>query len=98
MKVLKEKYGNEVFITSIDLRNILVYPLSEWMKIASKASEKADEPLVRRAMLILNRHGVKTGIDEQGSIFILKELRDGTGLKGNIAIEGVGDHLILSAT
>ena len=90
LKVFKEKYGSEVFITSIYLRNILVYPLSEWMKIASKASEKADDPLVRRAMLRLNRYGVKTEIDEQGRILIHKELRD------KITIKNKEDHLIIS--
>jgi division/cell wall cluster transcriptional repressor MraZ len=90
-----EEYGKEVFITSIDLRNILVYPLAEWMKIATRDSEKADDPLVRRSMLRINRHGLKTEIDEQGRILIPKELREVTNLKGKIEIEGREDHLEL---
>lgn len=66
-------------------------------QIASRASEKVDDPMTRRAMLLINRHGVKTEIDEQGRIFIPKELKDGTSLKGKIDIEGGEDHLVLSA-
>ncbi len=31
-KAIEENYGKEVFITSFDLKHILIYPLAEWDK------------------------------------------------------------------
>jgi DNA-binding transcriptional regulator/RsmH inhibitor MraZ len=56
LKIFEEKYGNEVFITSIDGKNVLIYPLVEWEKIGAIASEKADDPLTRDAMRKINFH------------------------------------------
>jgi len=95
LKAFKEKYGKEVFISSVDMKNILIYPLPEWEKIVAEAREKADDPLMRRTMLILNRNGVKAEIDELGRILIPKWLLDKTSMKGEVDIEGREDILVL---
>lgn len=94
--VFKERYGNRIFITSLDPKNILIYPLSEWGKIVEKARGKADSPLVREPMGRINFLGFRAEIDERDRILIPKELRNKTDLKGEIIIEGKEDYLALS--
>ena len=95
-KIIEEKYGKEVFITSFDMKTILIYPLAEWDKFASIICERIKEdPKIRRLALRINRLGIKTEIDNYGMVMIYKLLRDKINLKGKMVVEGMGNHLVL---
>lgn len=95
-KIIEEKYGKEVFVTSFSLKNIRIYPLAEWDKFASIICLRIKEdPKARRLALRINRLGIKTEIDKYGRVMIHKLLRDKINLEGKITIEGREDHLIL---
>lgn len=95
-KIIEEKYGKEVFITSFDLKNIRIYPLAEWENITSGIGEKMEQnPKLRRFMLGINRLGMKTEMDKHGRLMIHKLLRDKINLEGRIVVEGRKDHLVL---
>jgi len=96
--VFEEKYGNRIFITSLYMKNILIYSLSGWEKIVEKARGKADSLLVRAAMRRINFLGLKAEIDERDRILIPKELKNKTDLKGEIIAEGKEHYLALSKT
>lgn len=93
---IKEKYGKEVFVTSFDQKNVLIYPLAEWKNITSGIGERAKENASLRKLVIkINRLGMKTKMDKIGRILIHKLLRDKINLENKIVIEGGKDHLIL---
>jgi DNA-binding transcriptional regulator/RsmH inhibitor MraZ len=91
-----EKYGKDVFITTLDMESIRIYPVSEWLRISYVAGESAHKnPAFRHCVIRLNRFGVESEIDDQGRIFIGKELRSKTGLAGRIEIQWKKSHLRL---
>lgn len=91
-----EKYGREVFITTLDMESVWIYPVSEWLRISYVAGESAHKnPAIRHSVLRLNRFGVESEIDGQGRVFIGKELRSKTGLGGRIGIEWKKSYLRL---
>lgn len=95
-KIIEEKYGKEVFVTSFSLKNIRIYPLAEWDKFASIICERIKEdPKAMRLALRINRLGMKTEMDKHGRVMIHKLLRDRINLEGKITIEGREDHLVL---
>ena len=96
LKPVIEKYGNEVFVTSIDSKTVSVYPEQVWLRMASIASEKSKNRSIEDFMRLANRNGVKTQIDEQGRILVHKMLREMINLKGDLLIEGKEDYLALS--
>jgi len=95
-KSIEEKYGREVFITSLDGKSVQIFPLPEWKKMTSIKDERAlDNPVIRTFALRINRLGVKREIDRWGRILIHKELRDRINFNGKIIIKGEKNHLIL---
>jgi MraZ protein len=94
-KTIEQAYGNEVFMTSFDDKTVEIYPLQEWMNLTAVSYEKLKELAVRKFLLRANRDGMRTIIDKRGRIPLPKWLRDKTGLEGEIAVEGVGNRLIL---
>lgn len=93
---IEEKYGKEVFVTSFDQKNILIFPLPEWENMTSGIGERAKEnPTLRKFVIIINRLGMKTKMDKLGRVLIHKLLRDKINLENKIVIEGGKDHLIL---
>lgn len=96
MNFIEGKYGKEVFVTSVDQKNILIYPLLEWENITSPIGEIAKEnPTLRNFVIIINRLGMKTEMDKYGRILIHKLLRDKVNLEGKIVVEGRENHLVL---
>ncbi len=98
-RIIEEEYGKDIFTTSFDQKNILIYPLSEWENITVPIGEKAKEnPTLRNFVIIINRLGMKTEMDKYGRILIHELLRNRVNLKGEIVIEGKENHLVLKKT
>ena len=94
--IIEERYGREVFVTSADLKSVLVYPLEEWHVIMEMAGEKASEnPELMRFGRITAYHGKKSRMDDHGRVLIHKSLRSKTNLEGRIFIEWLENHLVL---
>jgi len=99
LKTFKEKFGNEVFVTSTDDRNIQIYPLAAWFKLVDNLHKgKRDDLLLRKFLIKTNYNGSKARVDKYGRVqipgFIMKKI----GLEGKINIEGREDHLELIPT
>jgi len=96
LKSFKEKFGNEVFVTSMDDRNIQMYPLATWHELADKLSKgKKDDPLLRKFLMRANYNGQIVRIDRFRRIQIPGFLRKKIKLEGEIAIEEREDRLEL---
>jgi DNA-binding transcriptional regulator/RsmH inhibitor MraZ len=92
---MEKAYGNKVFLTSFDGENIEIYPLQEWKALSVMPEEKLKDQKVRKFLLKANRNGTRKTIDKRGRIPVPKWLRNKTGLEGEVAIEGVGNRLVL---
>jgi len=95
-KSIEEKYGREVFITSLDGKSIHIFPVPEWKKMTSIENNKAfKNQAIKTFALRINRMGVMREIDRWGRILIHKELRDKVNLQGKIIVDGLKTHLVL---
>jgi len=96
LKTFKEKFGNEVFVTSTDDRNLQIYPLAAWFELVDNLHKgKRDDLLLRKFLVKTNYNGSKARVDKYGRVqipgFIMKKI----GLEGKIAFVQWEDHLEL---
>jgi len=97
-RTIETKYGNEVFVTTVDVRDVRIYPLSKWELIERKMREQYEENrIIRKVMERTAFFGLVGKIDKQGRILIHKLLREKIKLKGKILIEGKGKYLKISS-
>ena len=95
-KLIEDKYGKEVFVTSLDGKSIQIFPIQEWKNMTYIADESVlKNPTMRTFVLRANLLGVKREIDECGRILIYKEFREKVNLKGKIIVEGAETRLVL---
>lgn len=86
---IEEKYGSEVFVTSLSGESVNIFPLSEWEKIEQKLSLLPSTEAARRIYLArLNFYGQESEIDNQGRVLIHPLLREKTETYGDVAVIG----------
>jgi MraZ protein len=94
-EAIEAVYGKELFITSLSDESIQIYPLSVWEEMVGIASEGALHlrPDVRKFMLRVNRKGSTHEIDPKGRILISQVLREKAGLRDEVEVIGLSNHL-----
>jgi MraZ protein len=94
-ETIEAVYGKELFITSLSDESIQIYPLSVWEEMIGIASEGALHlrPDVRKFMLRVNRKGSTHEIDPKGRILISQVLREKAGLRDEVEVIGLSNHL-----
>ena len=86
---IEEKYGSEVYITSLTGESVNIFPLSEWEKIEQKLALLPSNEAARRVYLTrMNFFGQEAEIDNQGRILIHPLLREKTSAYGDVAVIG----------
>jgi len=93
-KAIDEKYGSDLYVTSLTGNNVLIYPLSEWEQIEAKLlAPPKFKPEKTRFMRSSNFFGQLAQMDKQGRVLIQPRLRERAGIKGEIAVMGNLNHL-----
>ena len=94
-ETIEAVYGKELFITSLSDESIQIYPLSVWEEMVGIASEGALHlrPDVRKFMLRVNRKGSMHEIDPKGRVLISQVLREKAGLRDEVEVIGLSNHL-----
>lgn len=94
-ETIEAVYGKELFITSLSDESIQIYPLSIWEEMVGIANEGALHlrPDVRKFMLRVNRKGSTHEIDLKGRILISQVLREKAGLRDEVEVIGLSNHL-----
>ena len=94
-ETIEAVYGKELFITSLSVESIQIYPLSVWEEMTGIASEGALHlrPDVRKFMLRVNRKGSTHEIDLKGRVLISQVLREKAGLRDEVEVIGLSNHL-----
>ncbi len=88
-------YGRELFVTSLTDESIQIYPLSVWLEMTGMAAEGAIHlrPDVRKFMLRVNRNGALHELDSKGRVLINQALREKAGLRDEVEVIGLTNHM-----
>ncbi|MBI3941122.1 MAG: division/cell wall cluster transcriptional repressor MraZ [Acidobacteria bacterium] len=88
-KFIEDKYGVDLYVTSLTGNNVLVYPLSEWEEIEAKLSAPPKmKPEKVKFLRNANYYGQLAQMDKQGRVLIRPLLRQGAGMNGEVAVMG----------
>ena len=91
---LEERYGREVFVTSILGDSVLLYPLSVWEEIEDRlAALPSTDRTKQRFLERVSYYGQQGQLDGQGRIVIPPLLRESAQMVGDVVVSTRLDHL-----
>ena len=95
-KIIEEKWGRDLFITSMDGERALVYPMPVWFDFQGRLSRVPSTSVAKTKLLErVNYFGQVTSIDTQGRALVPSILRDVAGIAADVVVIGNQDHLIV---
>ena len=93
---IRDSYGAEVFLTSVDGKNVRIYPLQVWAGIEERINKiPAMSPARQKFMDRVNYFGHVTTMDKQGRVLVPSLLRDQAQMTGEVVVMGQMDHLVV---
>lgn len=88
-RYIKDKYGTEVYVTSLTGDCARIYPLPEWESIEQRLNlVPSMDPARRKFLDRTNYYGQQAEMDAQGRILIHLLLRKAAGVMGDVAVLG----------
>jgi MraZ protein len=88
-RLVEEKHGAGVYVTSLTGESVRIYPLPEWESIEQRlALLPSMDPARRKFLDRTNYYGQQTTIDAQGRVLIHPLLRKSAGVMGDVAVLG----------
>jgi MraZ protein len=92
--LLEERFGPDLFVTSLNGEFVRLYPLPTWLELEKKiAALPSLEPAVQRFLNVINYYGQTARMDRQGRVLIQPLLRERAQMSGEVAILGQQRHL-----
>ena len=92
--LLENKYGRELFLTSLSGEYVRIYPMPVWLDLEEKLGRMpSTHPSRLRFLDRVNYFGQATELDVQGRVVIPSRLRDGAGITGEVDVFGQYDFL-----
>jgi MraZ protein len=93
-RILEERYGTEVFITSITGDSATLYPLPVWEEVEQRLSQVASTNRARQRFLErVNYFGQQLRLDGQGRVVVPQILREQAEMVGDVVVSGRIEHL-----
>ncbi|MGH9379404.1 MAG: division/cell wall cluster transcriptional repressor MraZ [Thermoanaerobaculia bacterium] len=93
-RTLDERYGPELFLTSIVGDSTLVYPLRVWEEVEEKLAGLPSTDRAKRKFLErVSYYGQVARLDAQGRVVIPPILRDSAQMNGEVVVSARLDHL-----
>ena len=93
-RIVEEKHGTGVYVTSLTGENVRIYPLPEWESIEQRlALLPSMDPAKRKFLDRANYYGQQTTIDNQGRVLVPPLLRRSAGVIGDVAVLGYLTYL-----
>lgn len=93
-RTLDERYGPELFLTSIVGDSALVYPLNVWEGIEEKLARLPSSNRAKRKFLErVSYYGQAARMDAQGRVVIPPILRESAAMNGEVVVSARLDHL-----
>lgn len=95
-RVLEDRWGPDLFVTSVHGDKAMLYPLPVWEEIEQRLSALAStDPARVRFLERVNYYGQQVRLDVQGRILVPQILRDSAGVSGDVVVSGQLDHLVV---
>lgn len=93
-RVLDERWGNELFLTSVQGESTLIYPLPVWEEIEEKLARLPSTNSTKRKYLErVSYYGQQRTLDAQGRVVIPPILREAAEMDGEVVVSARLDHL-----
>lgn len=93
-RLIEEKYGADVYVTSVTGESVRIYPLKEWELIESRLSVLPSMDAARRKFLDrTNYFGQQSEMDAQGRVLVHPLLRGSAKVVGDVAVLGYLSYL-----
>lgn len=93
-RLLLEKYGPELYITSFTGENVQLYPFKMWEDLESRLiSLPTTNPVKMKFLNRCNYYGQEAKIDKQGRVLIKALLRETASMDGEVSVIGHLTHL-----
>ena len=95
-KIIEDRYGLDLFITSTDGERALVYPLPVWYEFQSRLAKVPSTSVAKVKLLErVNYFGQVSTIDAQGRVLVPAVLRNVAQIADDVVVIGNQDHLIV---
>lgn len=96
LSILTGQYGNDLYITSLNGDNVLIYPLKVWEDIEQSIEKiKIRAPEIQEYISRTSYWGNESEVDSRGRVLIPPELRKSSQLDSNLRIFGEIDHMVV---
>ena len=93
-RLLEERHGREVFITSVTGDSVQVYPLPVWEELEQRLARlPSTDRTKRRYLERVAYFGQQAQLDSQGRVVVPQLLRESADMTGEVVIAGRLDHL-----
>ena len=93
---IEDRYGLELFITSVLGDSALVYPLPVWEEREARLQAlPSTDPVKNRYLERVSYFGQQTQLDNQGRVVIPQILREAAGMEGDVVVSARLDHLVV---
>jgi MraZ protein len=94
LAIMREQYGEELFVTSLDGRHLRVYPLKSWLKLEERLmTVPSMTPARGKLMDRVTFFGQLAKLDKVGRVLIPQRLRQSANLDGEVVVLGFLDYL-----
>ena len=95
-RALEERFGPDIFVTSIVGDCSLVYPLPVWEEIEARlAAMPSSDPTKRRFLQRVSFFGQQVRMDAQGRILLPQILRERADMSGEVVVSAHLDHFVV---
>jgi MraZ protein len=92
--LLENKYGRELFVTSLTGEYARLYPMPVWLEIEQKlAAMPSTHPSKLRFLYLVNYFGQVGELDAQGRVLIPVRLREAAMMAGDVDVFGQYNYL-----
>ena len=95
-RILEERWGVEVFVTSVDGNSALVFPLPVWEEIEARlAAMPATARAKDRYLERVSYYGQQLRLDQQGRLVMPTILRQSAAIQSEVVVSGRIDHMVV---
>ncbi|MGH9362301.1 MAG: division/cell wall cluster transcriptional repressor MraZ [Thermoanaerobaculia bacterium] len=97
-RFLEERYGPELFVTSLHGDSALIYPLPVWEEIEARLTAvPSTDPAKARYLERVSYFGQQLRLDGQGRLVIPQILRESAGMSADVdvVVSARIDHLVV---
>jgi len=92
--LIENKYGRDLFLTSLTGEHVRVYPMPVWLEIEEKLGQMpSTHPAKLRYLDRVNYFGQVAELDAQGRVIIPVRLRESATMNGDVDVLGQYNYL-----